>query len=252
MVSRRLFRLAVCGCLGLAAAELSAAEAPPPIRLVAPVASTPLVGGADAEIAWEPLASFATLGEVEEWEAFLSLDGGTSYPFRLTPHLDRDLRRFRWRVPAVETNDARLLFRFGDERSEVPVLVPQRFAIAAPAIPAPFGDETFAIARRSPRVAGESALPGQRGVVGWVDGSRRGTRVRHVVGAGFGALAPTQALADTPHATDLERSQTPPRVAPSRGVVTAEQPTARSAAAPASAPPRPCADLLLLGQRRNE
>ena len=107
-----------------------AADPPPP-----PAADTALVAGGDAEIAWEPLASFATLGKVEEWEAFLSLDGGATYPFRLTPHLDQDLRRFRWRVPAAPSADARLLFRFGDERREVAVVLPQRFAIAASTVP---------------------------------------------------------------------------------------------------------------------
>lgn len=257
MVSRRL-RLALCGCLAFAAsalpaAALSSTEPPTPIRLLAPSADTPLVGGDEAEIAWEPLDEFAALGKVEEWEAFLSLDGGATYPFRLTPHLDQDLRRFRWRVPAVPSGDARLLFRFGDERSEVAVVLPQRFGIEPPAVGAPFDDETFTIGRRSSRLAGESALPGQRGVVAWVEGSRRGTGVRQVLGFGLAMLGPAQMVPESPFATDIEVSRQTPRDAIAEPEASAEEPRIdHSADAPALAPPRPCADLLLLGQRRNE
>ena len=40
----------------------------------------------------------------EEWEAFLSFDGGATYPVRITPHLDLELRRVRWQVPAIPTS----------------------------------------------------------------------------------------------------------------------------------------------------
>ena len=255
MVSRRLSSLVFCSWIALAASALPAlAQAPPPIRLLAPAADAALVAGDEAEIAWEPHASFSTLGRVEEWEAFLSLDGGATYPFRLTPHLDQDLRRFRWRVPAVPSADARLLFRFGDERSEVAVAVPQRFVIAAPAAPAALPDATFDVGRRSPRAAGESALPGQRGVVAWVEGSRRGTGLRHVVGSGAAVIAPAQALPESPRGTDVADSQRIRRVAAAaaRTATSQRSLTVRSTDAPALAPPRPCADLLLLTQRRNE
>ena len=261
MSSRRLSGLVFCGWIALGASALpaaamapAAAEAPPPIRLLAPAADAGLVAGDEAEIAWEPLASFANLGRVEEWEAFLSLDGGATYPFRLTPHLDHDLRRFRWRVPAVPSADARLLFRFGDERREVPVYVPQRFVIEAPAAPAWLPDTTIDIGRRSPRVVGESALPGQRGVVAWVEGSRRGTGLRHVVGSGVAEIAPAQALPDSPRGADVADSQRTPRAAAAVARTATSQWSLAipSADAPALAPPRPCADLLLLTQRRNE
>ena len=261
MVSRRPSSLVFCSWIALAASALPAvagapagAEAPPPIRLLAPAADAALVAGDEAEIAWEPHASFATLGPVEEWEAFLSLDGGATYPFRLTPHLDQDLRRFRWRVPAVPSADARLLFRFGDERREVAVAVPQRFVIAALAVPAAFPDPTFDLGRRLPRVVGESALPGQRGVVAWVEGSRRGTGLRHVVGSGAAEIAPAQALPESPRGTDVADSPRIRRVAApvARTATSAPSLTIHAADAPALTPPRPCADLLLLGQRRNE
>jgi hypothetical protein len=41
-----------------------------------------------------------------EWEAFLSLDGGRTYPVRITPHLDLSIRRrFHFQVPAFPTRD---------------------------------------------------------------------------------------------------------------------------------------------------
>jgi hypothetical protein len=259
MVLRRLSLLVACGAIALAAGALPAAasvlaavDAPPPIRLLAPAAETPLVAGGEAEIAWEPLAAFATLGEVEEWEAFLSLDGGATYPFRLTPHLDQDVRRFRWRVPAVAATGARLLFRFGDEHREVPVAVQQRFVIEAPAVPTPFEDDALDIGRQSAHQAGESALPGQRGVVAWVEGTRRGGRVRQVVGSSLAGFAPAQVVPESSRGTAVEGSDGGSRDAMPPRVATSEQPlTTGSGDTAALAPPRPC-DILLLTQRQNE
>ena len=260
MVFRRLSHLVACGVIALAASALPAAarvtagaEAPPPIRLLAPAADAALVAGGDAEIAWEPLATFAALGEVEEWEAFLSLDGGATYPFRLTPHLDQDVRRFRWRVPAVPTTGVRLLFRFGDEHREVAVAMPHRFSIEASAVPAPIDDDALAIRWRSPRAAGEPALPGQRGVVAWVEGSRRGANARQVVSSDLAGIAPAQALPELPRGADVEGPESAARGEPPVRVVTSELVrTTGAESVPALAPPRPCADLLLLTQRQNE
>ena len=102
-------------------------------------------------------------------------------------------------------------------------------------------------------MTGESALPGQRGVVAWVEGTRRGAHVRQVVSSGFAGIAPSQALFEALRGTDVEGSNEAPRDAMSARVDTSDRPsTTPSADAPALAPPRPCADLLLLGQRRNE
>jgi len=241
--------------LALAAlATVARAEAAPAIRLLAPAPGATLEAGSEAELVWEPLAAFADLQEVEEWEAFLSLDGGATYPFRLTPHLDQDVRRFRWRVPAVPSADARLLLRFGDERRETAVELPQRFVIRAPRVPAPLGDATFAVAQSSARLAGESAVPGQRGVIAWVEGSRRGAGLHQVVGLAAEQLAPSQALPDSPRSTDLEGGEEAPLDREAVCTATSEEPPAarRRAEAGALAPPRPCADLLLLTHRRNE
>jgi hypothetical protein len=164
---------------GLLAAGLALpAAASPGIRLVAPADGEALSAGSFAELAWEPAASFDRLAQIEEWEAFLSLDGGAHYTVRITPHLDRGLRRVLWQVPAAPTRDARLLLRFGDERRETVLELPQRLTITAP--PAPRFD--FAPVRRA-LARGEPALPGEAGVVAWVEGNRRGGSARQVVAA---------------------------------------------------------------------
>src|SRR5436305_3006246 len=156
--------------LALAFAVLAATPAaatvrgePALIRLAAPRAGETLTAGATAELAWTLQEPFKQLEQVEEWEAFLSFDGGATYPVRITPHLDQELRRVRWQVPAIPTADARLLLRFGDERRETYVELPQRFAIAEAPWAAPlFGGVGDLAAGRTTR-RGEPALPGDAG-----------------------------------------------------------------------------------------
>ena len=126
-----------------------------------------LRGGERITLEWAAGDSRPTEHPAEEWEAFLSVDGGRTWAYRITPHLDLDLRRIIWRVPNVPTSDARLLLRFGDETNELAVALPQRFSIALPAAPLP--DISWPRPGR-----GEPALDGKSGVVSWVDGTRRG------------------------------------------------------------------------------
>lgn len=81
-------------------------------------------GGHDAVIAVGAMPAGA-----EEWEAFLSVDGGAHYAVRITPHLDASIRSYRFRVPNVAARDARILLRTGDEVHERIVRVPRSFAI---------------------------------------------------------------------------------------------------------------------------
>lgn len=174
---RCLSRLLISVCLSLSLASAGfAREAGAPVRLVAPRAGATLAAGSMAELEWAPAGPFAGLSQVEEWEAFLSVDGGATYPVRITPHLDQDLRRIRFQVPPVPTADARILLRFGDERRETAVELPGRFAIEASPV------QTFLLAHRA-AIPGEPAFPGQAGVVAWVEGSRRGGSLRQVVAA---------------------------------------------------------------------
>ncbi len=147
-----------------------------PVQLLAPRAGAVLAGGSTAELEWAPHAGFARFPAVEEWEAFLSLDGGATYPVRITPHLDQDLRRVRFQVPPIPTAEARILLRFGDEQRETAIELPERFAIVA----SPALRSSFTLSLRAP-APGEPALPGRAGVVAWVEGSRRGGELRQVV-----------------------------------------------------------------------
>lgn len=162
----------------LAALALSAAGARPALayaRLVAPAAGAELQAGSLAVVEWEETA----LPEhTEEWEAFLSVDGGRTYPLRVTPHLDIGIRRFSFRVPDVPTQEARLMLRFGDERREVGIEAPQRFSIV------PGGLRFWTPPPRRVLSSGEAARAGDRGVAIWVEGSRDGTGLREVVSTG--------------------------------------------------------------------
>jgi hypothetical protein len=97
------------------------------VRLVAP--QTTLNGGSRAEVAWDAVAPLPR--DVEEWEAFLSVDGGAHYAVRITPHVDASVRRFTFTVPNVASADARILLRIGDEEHERIIALPQHFAIVA-------------------------------------------------------------------------------------------------------------------------
>ncbi len=184
-----------------AAGAVAAAPAGTAIELLAPQAAIPLVAGSKAVLQWAPRPGLATLPASEEWEAFLSLDGGKSYGFRITPHLDSDLRQILWDVPDTASADVRLLLRFGDERRETVIELPQRFTIA-PVSPISALTATPAIIAVSAITAmlpssaaramlathpGEAARPGDQGVNVWAEGSRRGTARREMV-AVFPAL----------------------------------------------------------------
>jgi len=72
----------------LALASFARAES---LRVVAPANGATLRGGSFAELRW---TSAQLPAGAEEWEAFLSVDGGKYYAFRVRPHLDIQLRKF--------------------------------------------------------------------------------------------------------------------------------------------------------------
>lgn len=165
---RRLGRLLFLLPLWAGVADASASEP----RLVAPVPGRELTAGSLAVVEWE---GEPPIEEAEEWEAFLSLDGGRTHPLRITPHLDLNIRRFTFRVPAFPTREARFLLRFGDERhEEVEVETPYRFTIVA-------GPGGVSTASRISLSRGERARSGEDGVVFWVEGARDGSGLREVV-----------------------------------------------------------------------
>ena len=70
--------------------------------------------GETVELSWPPVPA-----GVEEMEILLSLDDGQSYPVRVSPELDARERRYRWRVPNLPAQRARLRLRLGTERAEI-------------------------------------------------------------------------------------------------------------------------------------
>ena len=222
----------------------------PPVRLAAPQAGARLAAGSMADLEWAPLAGFDRLPEVEEWEAFLSLDGGATYPVRITPHLDQDVRRIRWQVPPFPAEDVRILLRFGDERHhETAVELPARFSIAESAA----GISGLLSASRSV-TRGESALPGQAGVVAWVEGSRRGGALRQRIADEPAALKPGFSLPSI-HSEAVEASSLDPdanRPGPAAFTPPVPSSSQRTARARAGSSPAFVPDILLLIQRQNE
>ncbi|MEO8379203.1 MAG: hypothetical protein ABI779_06025 [Acidobacteriota bacterium] len=158
-----LVALALCGPVALAAL---------PIRVVEPAQNAVLQGGSLATITWTPDAPLPA--GVEEWEAFLSVDGGHYYATRITPHLDIELRTFEWRVPNVSSDSVKLLLRMGDERDEQIVELPLHLSIEATSdvwpsvLPVPTEGQA------------EAARPGDPAVVEWAAGDRQGHGVAYV------------------------------------------------------------------------
>jgi hypothetical protein len=191
----------------------------------------------------------------DEWEAFLSLDGGATYPVRITPHLDRTLRQVTFRVPNLPTRNGRLLLRVGDEHREIAFELPERFTIAPARLetsPASLFSPSWSASRR-----GEPARPGDPGVLSWVEGSRQGGPVREVLAEVTAEPARAVPGVSWREGTSLPAgvsAETPPSGAPATNPDTPETlPPPRSMAAPhARAPRREAADLLLLIQRQNE
>jgi hypothetical protein len=224
------------------------------VQLLAPAPAAPLPAGSEAVLEWAPRPGFEGLPAREEWEAFLSLDGGRSYPIRITPHLDIDLHRAVWEVPAVTSPDVRILMRVGDERHEVAIELPERFSIAQSGTLSP-----FALPPAFSAHAGEAARPGDPGVRIWSEGSRSGGG-RHLRAANPGG----------PYDLEDGRQEPPPALAPERAALAATAAprlaltappaataapgarTTETAPAPADPPRQPPVDLLLQAMRRNE
>ena len=76
-----------------------------------------LAAGETVEVRWSGACDDAR--DRSESELLLSLDGGLTFPVRLTPEMSMCARGFRWEVPALETAHARLALRTGSgEESE--------------------------------------------------------------------------------------------------------------------------------------
>jgi len=149
----------------LAFASFARAES---LRVVAPASGATLRGGSFAELRW---TSARLPPAAEEWEAFLSVDGGKYYAFRVTPHLDIKLRSFTFVVPNVDTRNARILIRTGDEVHELHFESRDSFSIVRDAK----AEESLPRVLESAR--GEAARDGDPVVLAWADGARDGSDV---------------------------------------------------------------------------
>jgi hypothetical protein len=158
-----------------------------PVTLSATHLRQPLSAGESVVLSWTALPELARHPWVDEWEAFLSFDGGETYPVRLTPHLDLGRRSFAIELPAVATRQARWMLRFGDEAREVEFEFPELFEI-----------HPSRGVQRQPlllaRGRGEPARLGDLGVGAWVEGSRTGHGSRTMTSArseaGLAAVEP--------------------------------------------------------------
>lgn len=79
-----------------------------PARVETPAAGAEVVVGGLVEVVWRPVPR-----EAKEMELYLSLDGGRSYPLRVTPQLAPGLDRLWWHVPNLPSSTARLRLRVG-------------------------------------------------------------------------------------------------------------------------------------------
>lgn len=203
------------------------------VHLVAPSHAV-LDGGARAEVAWEPAANLPR--DVEEWEAFLSVDGGAHYAVRITPHVDASVRRFTFTVPNVSSADARILLRLGDEEHERIIALPQHFTIVADY--ARVETERAAPAERE----GESARFDDEHVTEWVSGDL--VTHRHRDAETIDADAPASVAAALPFAPAPSKARARrPRIS----VITLD----RTIATRAVSKPLPDRETLLLTTRLN-
>jgi hypothetical protein len=179
----------------------SAHAASADVTLFAPRAGEQLEGGRDATLTW---SASSLPAHAEEWEAFLSVDGGAYYAVRITPHLDAAARTFRWHVPNVAASHARLLLRVGDERHEELIELPQTFTIV-PRYAA------LDLAYSATDEEGEAAIEGGQPSVEWVSSDLVRHRRRDTAASGLpsiDATSPSEAAVVTSSRIALPADET--------------------------------------------
>lgn len=111
--------IAALAAIGAALAAPSAVAQP---AMMSPGAGEALAPGAVVEVRWASLCDVAAGSgekrEFDEAEVVLSLDGGRTFPIRVTPELRPCTTRFLWTVPALPTVHARLALRAGSEERD--------------------------------------------------------------------------------------------------------------------------------------
>jgi hypothetical protein len=152
-----------------------------------PAPAERLEAGATATVGWtlpEPAS------DRDEMELLLSLDGGRTFPIRLTGRIPIGASSVSWRVPALVSEAARLALRAGrdeTEESEEILAVSEPFAIAAPHGP-PL-DELFRVGREWRTREALEGLPA-RDAPGELGGNSRGPGLGMSVDDEAGAESP--------------------------------------------------------------
>jgi hypothetical protein len=102
-------------------------------KLISPTAGQVVFPGQQVRVEWKTILPHVDYSWCE-LELYLSVDGGTTFPFRITPQLDPRATFFYWIVPNTPTNAAVLDIRFGCESYYPESYSPQlasRFTISA-------------------------------------------------------------------------------------------------------------------------
>jgi hypothetical protein len=155
-------RAASAFCLVLSASALSAEVDDRPARLTPSLSGSVVRAGDLLDLAFRFPAGI----EPDEWEAYLSLDGGETYPVRLTGERSPASTRLVVRAPNLPSDSARILIRAGGEdgpreadRYERDVAVTDAFRIVA----------SFSPQQRAPwPAAGKNARRGDRVHIEWI------------------------------------------------------------------------------------
>ena len=92
-------------------------------RLLSPTAGQVLYPGQIVKVEWTSVLPKVNYIESCEMEVRLSLDGGATYPYRISPFVNVKAHSFYWTVPNTPTNAAVMDIRFGCEP-----LYPESFA----------------------------------------------------------------------------------------------------------------------------
>lgn len=134
-----LRKMLVSAASVLAGSLCSEAVFASPSSLSAPAAGARLEPGSVQAITWSLEADKRGFGEME---LVLSLDGGRTFPVRVTRRIDPAETVWLWGVPALPTEHARLGLRVGDDdppSRERLALVSAEFTIASPS-PSPLAE----------------------------------------------------------------------------------------------------------------
>ncbi len=105
--------------------------------IFAPAAGAIVRAGDVVKISWTHVPT-----DVDEFELLLSVDGGRTFPLRLTEMLDPELTSYSWRVPNLPTDAACLRLRVGEDDDEVMLRPGPVFELASDS-KAPIGRITF-------------------------------------------------------------------------------------------------------------